>query len=137
MSGNFRKNEPNSLDTFIITTESINFNAEFEKRRPEMYIINTSFFVDHAAQNVWLKIIKEKFLPFLESEGCRILAFTRVISNENQGHFTYTLMSEADDMGQYERYEKELLAEYHRLSSAMFGEKVTTFTTLLKKLDRQ
>lgn len=102
-----------------------------------MYIVNTSFFVDPAVQNAWLAILKDKYIPFLKGEGCRIISFSRIISADPVDHFTYSLMTEAEDIGGYTRYEKELFAEYEKLAGFMFGERVTTFTTLMKKIEHE
>lgn len=102
-----------------------------------MYIVNTSFFVDPGVQNAWLGILMDKYLPFLKNEGCRIVSFSRVLSNDPVDHFTYSLITEAGDLAQYSRYVDELFAEYERLAGMMFGEKVTTFTTLMKKIEHE
>ncbi len=100
-----------------------------------MYIVNTSFFVDPGVQNAWLGILTGKYLPFLKSQGCGILSFARIVSTDPVDHFTYSLITEAEDLQAYSRYAEELLAEYEQFAGLMFGEKVTTFTTLMKKID--
>lgn len=102
-----------------------------------MYIVNTSFFVDPGVQNAWLDILINKYLPFLRTEGCRIVSFCRVISTDPVDHYTYSLIVEAEDLTKYSLYVDELFPEYERLASIMFGEKVTTFTTLMKKIDHE
>ena len=102
-----------------------------------MYIVNTSFFVDHDVQNAWLAILKDKFIPFLKNEGCKIVSFSRVITETPVDHFTYSLITEAEGMDIYDRYVKELLAEYERIARLMFGDRVTTLTTLMKKIDHE
>ncbi len=102
-----------------------------------MYIVNTSFFVDPGVHNTWLGILKDKYLPFLKNEGCRIVSFSRVISDGPVEHFTYSLITEAEDLTKYNKYVDELFAEYERLAGMMFGEKVTTFTTLMKKIEHE
>lgn len=102
-----------------------------------MYIVNTSFFVDADVQNAWLEILKDKFIPFLRSEGCRIVSFCRVLCDGAADHFTFSLITEAEGLDQYNRYVDELFAEYERLAGMMFGQKVTSLTTLMKKIDHE
>jgi hypothetical protein len=102
-----------------------------------MYIVNTSFFVDPDVQNAWLDILTGKFIPFLREEGCEVVSFTRVVSDAPADHFTYSLITGATNMERYGRYVEQLLPEYERLSQAMFGEKVMTMTTLMKKIEHK
>ena len=100
-----------------------------------MYIFNISFMVEYAAHDRWLEMMKDKFLPFVRENGYNDLVFTRVISNDSPGEFTYSLQVHMDDMGQYNSFSERVMDEYMAIFPAVFGEKVLHFSTLLKKVD--
>lgn len=102
-----------------------------------MYIVNTSFFVDPAANDSWLAIINDKYIPFLEQNGYRIIAFSKILSNEAAAHYTYSLMVDCEDIPAYSRLTEELFDEYRTLADVMFGQRVTWFTTLMKKMEHK
>lgn len=101
-----------------------------------MYIVNTSFFVDPSAHNAWLEVINNKYIPFLEQSGYGIIAFSRVLANEANDHYTYALMVDCPDLPSYSRLTEELFGEYLALADTMFGQKVSWFTTLMKRVAR-
>lgn len=101
-----------------------------------MYIVNTSFFVESDAQQPWLDVMTGKYIPFLEQNGYRVIAFSRVVSEGIPDHFTYTLMVDVPDMGSYSKLTGEMFGEYRTLADAMFGQRVTWLTTLMKKITR-
>lgn len=99
-----------------------------------MYLINTSFFVDPATQEEWLAVMHGSFIPSLRSEGYAIVAFSRVISMEAADHFTYSLLVEAADLEDYSRLTDDVFGHYQSTAGERFGEKVLTFSTLMKKI---
>jgi hypothetical protein len=102
-----------------------------------MYLINTSFFVEPVAHDLWLGVMREKFLPFLRERQCSVVSFCRVLGAEAEEHFTYSLLTGASDMPAYDRYMQEMLGEYERLAGLMFEGRVTSFTTLLKNVNNE
>lgn len=99
-----------------------------------MYIVNTSFFVNPQAQERWLDILNNKYIPFLKENGFSETVFCRVLSEDTPENFTYSLMVHIDDMGQYSRLTGEIFDEYKTIAVPLFGEDVVWFTTVMKKL---
>lgn len=99
-----------------------------------MYILNTSFMVDHDVHERWLATFRGRFLPFLREAGFAEPLFTRVVSNDNEGHSTYSLQLPMADLSHYKEYTEEILADYAATTTPVFGEKVVWFVSLLKKV---
>ncbi len=100
-----------------------------------MYIVNTTFVVAPETQQLWLDIIKDKYVPFLRERGYTSLVFSRVISAEAVDQFTYSLQTEVEDIPSYQALTGEIFEEYRRIADPLFGDKVLWFTTLMKKLE--
>ncbi len=99
-----------------------------------MYILNTSFMVDYDVHDRWLSTFRDRFLPFLRESGFDGLIFTRVVSNDSEGHFTYSLQIPLADLSRHKEYTEEILADYAATIGPAFGEKVLWFVSLLKKV---
>lgn len=99
-----------------------------------MYIVNTTFVVAPEAQQLWLDILKNKYVPFLRERGYTSLVFSRVISAEAVDQLTYSLQTEVEDIPAYQTLTGEIFEEYRRIADPLFGDKVLWFTTLMKKL---
>jgi len=99
-----------------------------------MYILNTSFMAEHDVHELWLDMMKNRVMPYIASRGFPEPTFTKVISNEKQGHHTYSLQVNMDDLGQYNGFMEEILSEYASICGPTFGEKALYFTSLLKKV---
>lgn len=95
-----------------------------------MYILNTSFMVDHDVHERWLSGFRGRFLPALSEAGFTGLVFTKVVSNDNEGHSTYSLQIPLDDLARYKEYTEDILARHPD-----YGEKVVWFVSLLKHVD--
>ncbi len=100
-----------------------------------MYILNTSFMVDYEVHDRWLDTFRGRFLPFLREAGFDGPVFTRVVSNDNDGHFTYSLQLPLPDLARYKEYTEEILPKYAATYTPVYGEKVLWFVSLLKKVD--
>lgn len=103
-----------------------------------MYIVNTTFLVDGSIHSAWLELVKGKFLPYLQKqkeEQQPQIVFTRLLSQECQEAFTYSIQFSVSDMEGYNRYMQELFPEYLEIATPLFGEKVLYFTSLLKRVD--
>jgi len=100
-----------------------------------MYILNTSFMVDYDVHDHWLNTFRNRFLPFLQESGFKDLIFTKVISNEDEGHFTYSLQVTLLDLARYKEYTEEIMQEYAATYFPVYGEKVLWFISLMKKMD--
>ena len=100
-----------------------------------MYIVNTTFVVAPEAQQMWLDILKEKYIPFLRERGYTSLVFSRIVSVEAVDEFTYSLQAEVEDIPAYQTLTGEIFEEYRRIADPLFGDKVLWFTTLMKKME--
>ncbi|MCD8185438.1 MAG: DUF4286 family protein [Rikenellaceae bacterium] len=100
-----------------------------------MYILNTSFMVEYEVHDHWLDTFRNRFLPHLRQLGFTELIFTKVISNDQEGHFTYSLQIPMQDLSRYEEFTGEILSEYAAVYRPVFGEKVLWFGSLLKKIE--
>jgi hypothetical protein len=100
-----------------------------------MYIVNTSFMVEYAVHARWLDTMTRHFLPLVASAGFPDIVFTRVLSDESEGHFTYSLQIPVSDMTGYRRFVHDLLSEYIAVADPAFGEQVLHFTSLLKRVE--
>lgn len=99
-----------------------------------MYIVNTSFTVDHTVHARWLELIAGQYFPFLRENGYAEFVFTRVISAEASDHFIYSLQVPVPDLEQYRRLTGEIFREYEQIAGPVFGERVLWFTSLMKRV---
>lgn len=99
-----------------------------------MYIVNTTFIVESTAQDAWLNIIRNMYIPFVQSNGFNDITFTRIISTEPTREFTYSIQVGISDMEQYNIFMERVLVEYSAITTPIFGEKIVWFTSLMKKL---
>lgn len=97
-----------------------------------MYIVTTTFVVEPAVHGQWYEFFTEKFVPTLQP---RRSVFTRVMSEQSDGCYTYSLQVDASDIADYQYIVGELMNEYVEFSGKMFGEQALHFTTLLKKIE--
>lgn len=100
-----------------------------------MYILNTSFMVDYDVHTLWLDQFRRRFIPFLREAGFNDLVFTKVMTNESEGHFTYSLQVALPDLARYQEFNEQIMAEYAAIASPVFGEKVLWFSSLLKRME--
>lgn len=108
-----------------------------------MYIINTSFMVEPPVHERWYDLFGHKFMPYLreagfggnDSDGQRRIVFTRVLTDNGDPHYTYSLQVEVPDTAEYQRFMQDVMGEYSSIAGPLFGEQVLHFTSLLKKID--
>ena len=100
-----------------------------------MYILNISFMVDYDVHDHWLDSFRNRFLPHLRQAGFAEPVFTKVISNESDGHFTYSLQIPMPDLERYKELTEEIMGDYGNTYFPVYGEKVLWFVSLLKKVD--
>lgn len=91
--------------------------------------------VDPSAHNMWFEFITKKFITRLKSEGFSDIIFTRVLSEQTENHYTYSLQTPLKDISEYNRYNDEIFKDYIDISTPIFGAKVMFFNSLLKKID--
>ncbi|MEG1414128.1 MAG: DUF4286 family protein [Mucinivorans sp.] len=96
-----------------------------------MYIVSTTFVVDPSIHGRWYEFFTTKFITTLQWP----VIFTRVLSAQSDGQYTYSLQVEVPDIENYQNYQNGPLDECLDFSLTMFGEKVLHFTTLLKKIE--
>lgn len=100
-----------------------------------MYTVNTSFMVESDQNERWLELVVERYIPFLRESGFENIVFTKVLSNDAPGVFTYSLQVVVDDISGYQRLTGETFSEYLSVAQGLFGDKVLYFTSLLKHID--
>lgn len=100
-----------------------------------MYIVNTSFIVDYSEDALWREFIVGSYIPMLRREGFEDIVFTKMISDESPGTFTYSLQVGVPDMDRYRRLTGEIFGRYQAQAGKMFGHKVLHFISLLKHVD--
>lgn len=100
-----------------------------------MYIINTSFIVEPPAHNQWYEFFTLKFIPYLRQTGFENLIFTRVLTDENNAHYTYSLQITESTITDYQRFSAEAMTEYSTVAAPWFAEKALHYTSLLKIIE--
>ena len=100
-----------------------------------MYIVGTSFMVEDRVHQAWLESVRGLYIPALKEAGYDRLTFTRVISAEPTGAFTYSLQVAVPDMEAYRQVNEQLMARYGKTLRERFGEQVLWFTSLLKRVE--
>ena len=100
-----------------------------------MYILNISFMVDYDVHDRWLEAFRNRFLPHLHTLGFTERVFTKVISNDAEGHFTYSLQIPLADLERYRELTEEVMGDYAATYFPVYGEKVLWFASLLKKME--
>lgn len=108
-----------------------------------MYIVNTSFMIEPPVHDRWYDLFVRRFLPGLreagfgtdDSGGQRRIVFTRVLTDNGDAHYTYSLQVEVPDTGEYLRFMREVMGEYTAVAGPLFGEQALHFTSLLKKIE--
>lgn len=93
-----------------------------------MYIVNTTFIISPTVHGAWYKFITEKFIPTLTRKS----VFTRLLSEQVEKHFTYSLQVYIEDMQAYKQVTEETLLEYQDFATEMFDTEVMHFTSLMK-----
>lgn len=99
-----------------------------------MYIVNASFMVEPAIHDRWYDLFTTKILIHLRAEGFEKVLFTRVLTDNGDPHYTYSLQVDVPDTGEYQRFMQDVMGEYSSIAGPLFGEQVLHFTSLLKKI---
>ena len=108
-----------------------------------MYIVNTTFMVEPPVHDRWYDLFAGKFMPFLreagfggdDAQGQRRIVFTRVLTDNGDPHYTYSLQVEVSDTAEYQRFMQDVMGEYSSIAGPLFGKQALHFTSLLKKID--
>ncbi len=81
----------------------------------------------------WYEFMTKQFIPSLESnaEYCS-LRFTRLLSEQEEKHFTYSLQLDSSELSGYYHYIKNIMPEYVDFAKTLFDAEVTHFVSLLK-----
>lgn len=100
-----------------------------------MYIINISFIVSAPIHGAWYDFVTSKFIPAVKSDERVIKTlFSRVLSQEIEQQFTYSLQIDVEQISYYTQLKGSVLAEYQQFSSELFDAEVTHYISILKVL---
>ena len=99
-----------------------------------MYIVNTTFIVSPVHHEQWLKLVREDYIPLLEDSGFGGAVLSRVLSQQAEEHFTYSLMVDVASVPDYHLITGPLFDRYRAMAEPLLGEPPVWFTTLLKKV---
>ncbi len=104
-----------------------------------MYIVNTSFMVEPDVHDRWYELFVGRVVPYVREAGFggesgRGIVFTRVLTDNGDSHYTYSLQVEVPDTAEYQRFMHEVMGEYRSIAGPLFGEQALHFTSLLKKI---
>lgn len=92
--------------------------------------------VDSDIHGQWFEFFTKKFIPQLKIKpGFEDIVFTRVLSEQAEKHFTYSLQIHLNSTSDYKHYQDDIFKEYIDFADPIFGHKVLYFTSLLKKID--
>lgn len=96
-----------------------------------MYIVNTTFIVSPTVHGAWYNFVTEKFIPTITQKT----VFTRLLSEQIEQHFTYSLQVYVDDICAYKQFNTETLLEYQEFATEMFDTEAMFFTSLMKIIE--
>lgn len=100
-----------------------------------MYIVNTTFIVMPSVHGAWYEFVMEKYLPSINANPIYgNVCFTRLLSDQQEKHFTYSLQIHCSELEAYHNYMKVSLTEYSEFAAALFDVEVVHFVSLLKIL---
>lgn len=91
--------------------------------------------VEPKAHQSWYSMLTDKFIPLLRAEGFTRFTLTRVLTNNNDGHYTYSLQVEVDNIPSYQRFMEQMIGQYTDIALPAFGENALHFSTLLKRIE--
>ena len=93
------------------------------------YIVNTTFIVNPELHDSWYRDIVNDFLPKLKlDEEHKNIVFTRIMSQNGEQHFTYSIQIYIDEIRQYN-------AEYKESATKKLGTEIMYFTSVMKVLE--
>ena len=86
----------------------------------------------------WHKFMIDKFLPAIEANSVYgTFRFSRLLSEDVEKHFTYSLQIDCKDIPSYQNYMKVTLPEYTEFSTSLFDAEVVHFVSLLKIVEEK
>ncbi len=95
-----------------------------------MYILSITFVVEPYADSNWRVYFRDEVDPLIKDKKTTLC---RVLSEHHNGHFTYSLQVQLDDLTDYNTI-KEGVA--NSLLKMNFGESILHFSTLMKEIER-
>lgn len=90
--------------------------------------------VEPLAHGQWYDLFLTKFVPFLTQQGFDEVSFWRVLTDDNNSHYTYSLQIRVEDLSLYKAFTDVVMVEYSAIVNPMFGQRVLHFTSVLKNL---
>ncbi len=93
-----------------------------------MYIFSVTFVVEPQAEEQWRDFFSGAIRPIV---GSRSLTLCRVLSEHHEGHFTFSLQIEIEDMVEYGEAKGEIFTAVEQ--AGFCNNEVLCFDTLLRR----
>lgn len=103
-------------------------------KKTTMYIVNTTFVVQPSVHGAWYEFFTEKVIGHVNELGFSVLAFTRILHEQSDGHYSYSLQVEVDEIGDVQRYRELVVGQYVDMARKLYGEQALHFTSVLKRV---
>lgn len=100
-----------------------------------MYIVNTSFIIEPEIHDRWYHFFITNIIPLLRGQGFNEPIFTRVLTDNSDGHHTYSLQVPVTDTAEYQRFVSQILGPYSEFAHPLFEQRALHFTSLLKRIE--
>jgi len=100
-----------------------------------MIIYNTTFHLEDNIEELWLKWMKETYIPLLlDTSLFTKQLFCKVLVDESMGGKTYSLQLFVRDMNTYNQYDNEYANKAKAVLKSKWRNQVLTFSTLLEQV---
>lgn len=100
-----------------------------------MIIYNTTFHLEDNIEELWLKWMKETYIPLLlDTSLFTKHLFCKVLVDESMGGKTYSLQLFVRDMNTYNQYDNEYANKAQAVLKSKWRNQILTFSTLLEQV---
>lgn len=100
-----------------------------------MFIYNVTVNIDAAAQDEWLRWMREKHIPDVMQTGCFTESrIVKVLNVDDEGQ-TYSIQYTFSEMKDIERYQAEFAKKLQAEHTEKFKDKYAAFRTLLEIIE--
>lgn len=101
-----------------------------------MLIFNTTFLVSDSVHGIWMKWLREHYIPFmLESEMLTKPQVSKVLSSDEQDGTSYAVQFHVQNMEQLENWHINYAKAFEDNFAEKFGTEVIFFATVLELID--